>query len=248
MGPGGYRIDLIPRDPALSDEAQALLSDARGVVGPYPTAIGGATAEFVDQRTSLGNHLPWAIAFISITTIVALFLMTGSLFLPIKAVAMNILTLGATMGILKLVFQDGRLEGLLDFQSQGAIDLTQPILIGAIAFGLSTDYSVFLLSRIKELHDHGVDNKEAVALGVQRTGRIVSSAAILFAVAVGAFATSQIVLLKEIGVGTALAVLIDATIVRALLVPALMGLMGRWNWWAPAPLRRLHQRIGLQEG
>ncbi len=248
VGAGVYRLDVIPRDPALSDQAQTLLADARAVSSPYPSRIGGATAEFVDQRSSLGHYLPWAIAFISVTTIVALFLMTGSLFLPIKAVVMNLLTLGATMGILKLVFQDGRLEGLLDFTSQGALDLTQPILIGAIAFGLSTDYSVFLLSRIKELHDQGVDNKEAVALGVQRTGRIVSSAAILFAVAVGAFATSQIVLLKEIGIGTALAVLIDATIVRALLVPALMGLMGRWNWWAPAPLRRLHQRIGLQEG
>lgn len=248
VGNGVYRIDLIPRDDALSDNTQDLLTAARATPAAYPTLVGGVTAEFVDQRTSLGAHLPWAIAFISITTIVALFLMTGSVFLPVKAVVMNLLTLGATMGILKLIFQDGRLEGLLDFTSQGALDLTQPILIGAIAFGLSTDYSVFLLSRIKELHDQGVDNKEAVALGVQRTGRIVSSAAILFAVAVGAFATSQIVLLKEIGIGTALAVLIDATIVRALLVPALMGLMGRWNWWAPAPLRRFHDRFGLQEG
>ena len=145
------------------------------------------------------------------------------------------------------IFQDGRLEGLFGYDSVGALDLTQPILLGALAFGLSTDYAVFLLSRIKEAHDGGADTKDAVALGLQRTGRIVTAAALLFAVAIGAFATSRVLLIKELGVGTALAVLIDATIIRALLVPSLMALLGKWNWWAPAPLRRLHNRIGFSE-
>jgi uncharacterized membrane protein YdfJ with MMPL/SSD domain len=156
---------------------------------------------------------------------------------------MNLLTLSATFGILVLIFQDGRLEGLLDYSSPGALEATQPIFLFAVAFGLSTDYGVFLLARIKEAHDAGVANDEAVASGLERTGRIVTAAALLFCVAVGAFATSQIVFLEELGLGTALAVLIDATIVRALLVPSLMELLGEWNWWAPAPLARLHRRL-----
>jgi RND superfamily putative drug exporter len=161
---------------------------------------------------------------------------------------MNALSLTAAFGLLVLIFQGGRLEGLLGYTSQGALESTQPVLLFAIAFGLSTDYGVFLLSRIKEAHDRGLRTREAVALGLQRTGRLVSAASVLFCVAIGAFATSQIVFIKELGVGTALAVLIDATLVRALLVPSLMMLLGRWNWWAPRPLRRLHARIGLHEG
>jgi RND superfamily putative drug exporter len=168
--------------------------------------------------------------------------------LPLKAVLMNALTLSAAFGILVLVFQDGRLEGLLDYTSQGALESTQPIVLFAIAFGLSTDYGVFLLSRIKEARDAGASDEEAVALGLQRTGRIVTAAALLFCVAIGAFATSEIVFIKQVGIGTALAVLIDATIVRALLVPSLMRLLGRWNWWAPRPLRRLHDKLGIDEG
>jgi len=209
--------------------------------------VGGLAASFVDQKASLGAHLPYAILLIAAVTIVALFIMTGSVVLPVKAVIMNLLTLGSTLGILVWVFQDGRLEGLLNYDSVGALDLTQPILLGAMAFGLSTDYAVFLLSRIKEAHDGGLDTKESVAVGLQRTGRIVTAAALLFAVAIGAFATSQITLIKELGVGTALAVLIDATIIRALLVPSLMAMFGKWNWWAPRPLRRLHKRIGFSE-
>jgi uncharacterized membrane protein YdfJ with MMPL/SSD domain len=146
-----------------------------------------------------------------------------------------------------LVFQDGRLEGLLGFTSQGALEATQPIFLFAVAFGLSTDYGVFLLARIKEARDGGLPNDEAVATGLERTGRIVTAAALLFCVAVGAFATSQIIFLKELGIGTALAVLIDATIVRALLVPSLMKLLGEWNWWAPRPLARLYARVGVAE-
>jgi uncharacterized membrane protein YdfJ with MMPL/SSD domain len=158
-----------------------------------------------------------------------------------------VLTLSATFGILVLVFQDGRLEGLLDFESAGGVEATQPVLLFAIAFGLATDYAVFLLSRIKEARDSGLDDRAAVAFGVERTGRIVTAAALLFCVAIGAFATSGILFIKLLGVGTALAVAIDATIIRALLVPALMALLGKWNWWAPGPLRRLHARVGLSE-
>jgi RND superfamily putative drug exporter len=161
---------------------------------------------------------------------------------------MNLLTLTATLGVLVLIFQDGRLEGLLDYTSQGGVDLTQPILLAALAFGLSTDYAVFLLSRIKEARDAGASDQEAVAIGLQRTGRIVTAAALLFCVAVLAFATSRVSIIKELGIGTALAVALDATIVRALLVPSLMALLGRWNWWAPGPLRRLHDRFGMREG
>jgi uncharacterized membrane protein YdfJ with MMPL/SSD domain len=173
--------------------------------------------------------------------------MTGSVVIPIKSLVMNLLTLSAAFGLLVLIFQDGRLEGLLSYTSQGALEATQPVLLFAVAFGLSTDYAVFLLSRIKEAHDGGLADRDAVAVGLERTGRIVTAAALLFTVAIGAFATSQIIFIKEVGVGTALAVLIDATIIRALLVPSLMALLGRWNWWAPVPLRRLHARLRTSE-
>ena len=246
-GPNTWRIDVYGVENGLTDPAQDLVRDIRATPAPYPADVGGLAASFVDQKASLGAHLPYAILLIAAVTIVALFIMTGSVVLPVKAVIMNLLTLGSTLGILVWVFQDGRLEGLLNYDSVGALDLTQPILLGAMAFGLSTDYAVFLLSRIKEAHDGGLDTKESVAVGLQRTGRIVTAAALLFAVAIGAFATSQITLIKELGVGTALAVLIDATIIRALLVPSLMAMFGKWNWWAPRPLRRLHKRIGFSE-
>jgi RND superfamily putative drug exporter len=167
--------------------------------------------------------------------------------LPVKALLMNALTLAGAFGVLVLVFQDGRFEGLLDYTSQGALEATQPLVLAALAFGLSTDYGVFLLARIKEARDAGADNEEAVALGLERTGRIVTAAALLLSVALGAFATSQIVFIKEVGVGTVAAVLIDATIIRALLMPSLMKLLGEWNWWAPAPLKRFQQRFGFHE-
>ena len=161
---------------------------------------------------------------------------------------MNALSLSAVFGILVLIFQDGNLQGLLSYRSEGALDATQPIFLAAVAFGLATDYGVFLLSRIKEARDAGTSDSEAVAIGLERSGRIVTAAALLFAVAIGAFATSHLVFIKQLGVGTALAVLIDASIIRALLVPSLMELLGKWNWWAPAPLRRLLARVGLAHG
>jgi RND superfamily putative drug exporter len=252
VGPDTWRLDVLASEPPYTPPAEALVRDIRSLPPPPGTPrdgvlVGGATAAFLDQKASLAAHVPIAVAIVAVVTIVILFLMTGSVLLPVKAVIMNLLTLSATLGIMVLIFQDGRLEGPLGFTSQGGIDATQPILLAALAFGLSTDYAVFLLSRIKEARDAGASDRDAVAIGLERTGRIVTAAALLFCVAVGSFATSQIVIVKELGVGTALAVLIDATIIRALLVPSLMALLGRWNWWAPRPLRRLHARIGLGE-
>jgi RND superfamily putative drug exporter len=232
-----------------SEASQATVERLRGVPEPPGTTVlvGGATADFIDFQDSLTRHLPIAFAIIVVATLVILFLMTGSVVLPIKSLIMNVLNLSAVFGLLVLIFQDGRLEGLLDYTGTGGIEQTMPILLFAVAFGLSTDYAVFLLSRIKEARDHGASDSESVAIGLERTGRIVTAAALLFAVAIGAFATSEIIFIKQNGVGTALAVLIDATIIRALLVPSLMELLGKWNWWAPAPLRRLYERFGLSE-
>jgi uncharacterized membrane protein YdfJ with MMPL/SSD domain len=248
--PAGRQTSLLQVAPVhgpLTGETEQLVRDVRAIHTPYYLGVAGATAAYLDLEHSLGAHLPAVLAIVVAATLIVLFLMTGSVVLPIKAVVMNTLTLSAVFGILSLVFQDGNLQGLLGYHSLGALDATQPILLFAIGFGLATDYGVFLLARINEAHDAGAPNSEAVALGLERTGRIVTSAALLFAVAVGAFATSQIVFIKELGIGAALAVLIDASIVRALLVPSLMELLGSANWWAPRPLRRLHQRIGLQE-
>jgi uncharacterized membrane protein YdfJ with MMPL/SSD domain len=237
----GVRLDLIAPGAPLGERAKDFVRSVRrpGVL------VGGQTAAFLDQQQSLRAHLPFALAILCATTLIILFLMTGSVVLPVKALIMNLLTLSAAFGLLVLVFQDGHLEGLLDFTSQRAIESSQPVLLFAVAFGLSTDYGVFLLGRIKELHDQGLSNEEAVALGLQRTGRIVTFAALLMVIAIGCFVTSSIIFIKQLGFGTAVAVLIDATIVRALLVPALMRLLGDWNWWAPRPLARLHRRVGF---
>ncbi|HEX5783015.1 MAG TPA: MMPL family transporter [Solirubrobacteraceae bacterium] len=245
---GGYwRIDVVPEDDELSASAKRLVEDIRGSPEPFPVQVTGGTAGFLDQQASLGDSLPLGLILLASSTLVILFLMTGSVVLPVKALIMNLLTLSAAFGLLVLIFQDGRLEGLLAFEAQGALESTQPILLFAVAFGLSTDYGVFLLTRIKEARDAGASDREAVAVGLERTGRIVTYAALLFCIAIGAFATSEVVFIKELGVGTALAVLIDAFLVRALLVPSLMALLGRWNWWAPAPLARLNARFGVRE-
>jgi RND superfamily putative drug exporter len=241
-------VDIAPIAPTYSSTTQHLVHVIRALHAPFYVGVSGQTAGFIDLEHSLGTHLPLVLLAVILSTLVVLFLMTGSVVLPVKAVLMNALSLSAVFGILVLIFQDGNLQGLLSYQSNGALDATQPILLFVIGFGLATDYGVFLLSRIKEAHDSGIDNSHAVAIGLERTGRIVTAAALLFAVAIGAFTTSKLIFIKELGLGTALAVLIDATLVRALLVPSLMELLGRWNWWAPAPLRRLYGRIGLSEG
>jgi RND superfamily putative drug exporter len=233
--------------PPLSGATKRLVRDIRAIHAPVSIGVAGQTAAFLDLQHSLGAHLPVVLAAIVAATLIVLFLFTGSVVLPVKAVLMNLLSLSAVLGILVLIFQDGRLQGLLSYTGQGALDATQPIFLAAVAFGLATDYGVFLLSRIKEAHDSGVSDSEAVAVGLERTGRIVTAAAVLFAVAIGAFATSKLVFIKELGLGAALAVLIDASIIRALLVPSLMDLLGSRNWWAPRPLRLLHDRIGLRE-
>jgi uncharacterized membrane protein YdfJ with MMPL/SSD domain len=246
--PAGTHNSLLavaPLQRPLSGPTKQLVRNIRAIQAPVYVGVAGQTAAFLDLEHSLGAHLPAVLAVIIAATLIVLFLFTGSVVLPFKAVVMNALSLSAVLGILVLIFQDGRLQGLLGYTGQGALDATQPIFLAAVA--LATDYGVFLLSRIKEARDRGASDSEAVALGLERTGRIVTAAAVLFAVAIGAFATSKLVFIKELGLGAALAVLIDASIVRALLVPSLMELLGSWNWWAPGPLRRLHDRIGLRE-
>ena len=210
--------------------------------------IGGSGAEFTDQRAAVANSLPLAVAILAGSTLLVLWLMTDSVVLPVMALAMNLLTVGAATGLLVLIFQDGRLQGPLAYTTQHGIEQSNYLVLAAIAFALSTDYGVFLFTRIKEAHDHGEGARESVALGLQRTGRIVTAAAVLLAVAIGAFATSNVVFLKEIGVGAVVAVLLDAFVVRTLLVPALMGLLGDWAWFSPRLLRRLHERLGVREG
>ncbi len=190
--------------------------------------------------------MPLAIGLISLATFVLLFLFTGSVVLPIKALILSALSLTAVLGAAVWIFQDGHLSGVLGFLP-GPLDTSMPVLLFCIAFGLSMDYEVFLLSRIKEEHDRGVDNAEAVAAGLARTGRIVTTAAALLAVTFVAFVTSSVTFLQMFGLGTALAIVLDATLIRGVLVPAFMRLAGKANWWAPRPLRALHSRIGLAE-
>ncbi|MDP9345948.1 MAG: MMPL family transporter, partial [Actinomycetota bacterium] len=242
-----WQIDVTPDRGPFDNRTKDLVKRIRSDPAPFPVATAGEAAAFVDQEASLGERLPIALAILVTATVVVLFVLTGSVVLPVKSVLMNFLGLSATFGLLVLIFQDGHLEGVLDYRSQGALNATQPILLFIVAFGLSTDYGVFLLTRIKEQHDAGAPNREAVATGLQRTGRIVTAAALLFSVALGAFATSQIVFIKLVGIGAVLAVLIDSSIIRALLVPALMAMLGTRNWWAPRPLRRVYERIGLSE-
>jgi RND superfamily putative drug exporter len=240
-----WNVQVISSAPPLDDTSQDLVEGVRE--SPGHVLVGGFTAGYVDLQDSLVEHLPLVLILVAVATFVVLFLMTGSVILPLKQLVMNLLGLSAVFGILVLIFQDGRFESLLGYTSQGGLESTQPLLLFAVAFGLSTDYGVFLLSRIKEARDSGASDSESVAIGLERTGRIVTAAALLFCIAIGAFVTSEIIFIKQVGLGTALAVLIDATIVRALLVPSLMEMLGKWNWWAPAPLRRVHARLGLSE-
>lgn len=242
-----WQVDVVPQFGMLDDRTLDLVDTVRAVEAPGAALVGGASADQVDQLDSIAASIPLALAILAALTFVTLFMMTGSVVLPIKALIMNVLTISATFGLLVLIFQDGRFEGLLGYTSQGALESSQPVFLFAVVFGLSTDYAVFLLTRIKEARDAGAGEREAVALGLQRTGRIVTAAALLFAIALGAFATSEIIFIKELGIGTAAAVLIDATLVRAFLVPSLMAMLGSANWWAPAPLRRFHDRFGISE-
>ncbi len=238
VGGDTWRIDVTA--PAAGPSAGERLVEAmRALPAAFPVLVGGASAALLDQKESLFAHLPAAVGVLVGATLVLLFLMTRSLLLPVKAILLNLLTVAAVFGVLVWVFQEGRFQDLLGYTSVGGVEATHLVLIAAVAFALSTDYGLFLLGRIKEARDRGADTKTAVAHGLERTGRVVSAAALLFVAAMGATAASRIVSVKEVGLATALAVVIDATIVRALLVPSLMCLLGRWNWWAPrlAPAR-----------
>ena len=229
--------------------SQQIVRDLREVPTPGDSTalVGGESAQTVDLLDSLSDRLPWMAAIVIGVMFVLLFLAFGSVVLPLKAVIVNTLSIGASFGVVTWIFQDGHLSGLLGFESPGYLDATQPILMLAILFGLSMDYEVFLLSRVREQWDATGDNTAAVAGGVQRTGRIITCAALLLAVVIGAFSTSGILFMKMIGVGMLVALLLDATVVRLVLVPAAMKVMNRANWWAPGPMRRWWQRYGIRE-
>ena len=274
--PGGVSVlSVVPTGAAQGEAAKALVADLRADPAPGNGLVTGQAAFLVDFQHSIGQRAPWAFALVAFATLVLLFLMTGSLVVPIKAIVMNTVSLGATFGALVWIFADGHLEGLLGFQGTGAIETWVPVLVFAFAFGLSMDYEVFLLARIKEAYDAAPmgardgdtpaasrndtaaasrndtaaasRNDSAVRLGLQRSGRIITSAALIVVIVFLGFATAKMLGLKEMGVALAIAVTVDATVVRCLLVPATMTLLGDANWWAPGPLRRLHARFGLHE-
>ncbi|MFL5781994.1 MAG: MMPL family transporter, partial [Thermoleophilaceae bacterium] len=236
--------------PALSGRSQDAVRAIRELAPPAGARVlvSGNTARFVDQKRSLARHLPLVVLLVGGATLVLLFLLTGSVVLPLKTLLMNAMTLAATLGVVVVAFQDGALDGPLDYTGPTAVEVTSLVFLFAVIFGLATDYAVLVLARIKEQHDRGAPNEEAVAIGIGRTGRVITAAALCIAVVFAAFAVSSVFFMKEIAVGQAVGVLLDATIVRALLVPSLMRLLGDWNWWAPAPLRGVYRRFGLREG
>ena len=239
---------MVPAIEIVSPDGEALIRDIRAIDTPLDVAVGGDTAELVDTKSSISSRLPLALAIVVLSTAVLLFLLSGSVLVPIKALVLNALSLTATFGAMVWIFQDGNLSDLLGFTATGTIDTSMPILMFCIAFGLSMDYEVFMLSRIKEEHDRTGDNDEAVALGLERTGRIVTAAALLLSVTFFAFATSDVSFIIMFGLGLGIAVLMDAFVIRGTLVPAFMKLAGEANWWAPGPLRRFHDRFGVREG
>jgi uncharacterized membrane protein YdfJ with MMPL/SSD domain len=247
LGRDTWEIELLPRGSDASAANQQLVHRLRVLVHPAGALVGGTTAWFIDQKAAISAHMPLALVILVCVTLGTLFLMTGSVVLPLMALLMNLLTVAVGAGLLVLIFQDGHLSSLMGFSPIGGLEESNLVLLFTVAFALSTDYGVFLFARIKEAHDGGLATRDAVAQGLERTGRLITAAALLFCVAVGAFVTSHIFFIKQFGLGTALAVAIDATFVRALLVPALMGKLGERTWWAPRPLRRLHGRIGLHE-
>ncbi|MFE2584789.1 MMPL family transporter [Streptomyces sp. NPDC059378] len=239
---------VLPKGEAVDDAAQRLVGDLRSLDAPFDTKVTGTAAVLVDSKHAIAQRLPWAAVFIAVVTLLLVFLLTGSVLIPVQAVLLNALSLTAMFGAVVWVFQDGHLSGLLGFTSPGSIETTLPVLMFCVAFGLSMDYGVFLLSRIKEEYDHTGDHREAVRHGLQRTGGLITAAAVILAVVMVAIGTSRVTNTKMLGLGIALAVLMDAMVVRSLLVPAIMRLTGRATWWAPASLRRFHQRFGLSEG
>jgi uncharacterized membrane protein YdfJ with MMPL/SSD domain len=231
------------------EQARDLVGAIRALPAPNggTVLVGGRAANDRDLLESLATRLPWMALIMAAATFVLLFLAFGSVLLPIKAVVMNLVSIGASFGVVVWIFQDGHFANLLGFTPTGFLEPSNPILMLAVLFGLATDYEVFLLSRIREEWDRTGDNTASVATGLQRTGRIITAAALLLIVVVAGFATGGITVIKLIGTGMVVAIIVDATLVRALLVPATMRLLGRWNWWAPGPLARFYARYGIHE-
>ncbi len=240
-------FSVVPSVEPLSAGGEQMVADVRDLPAPFDVQVAGPSAELVDSKAAILGRLPLAAGIIALVTFVVLFLMFGSVLVPLKAIVLNLLSLTATFGAMVWIFQDGHLAGLLNFTPTGDIAISTPILMFCIAFGLSMDYEVFLLSRIKEEHDRTGDNQQAVAVGLERTGRIVTAAAALLAIVFIAMATSSVSFIKLFGIGLTMAVLMDATLIRAALVPAFMRLAGEANWWAPAPMRRIYQRWGFSD-
>ena len=246
--PGGTTlVQLQPPGRVDGEEATGLVTRVRDLRGDEPVQVTGPAARLVDFRAMLSDRAPWAAVTVLAGIFVLLFAFTGSLLIPLRTILTTLLSLGAALGVVVWVFQDGHLAGALGAEGLGALSLTAPPLIVAIAFGLAMDYELFILARMREARQLTGDDREAVVTGLRRSGRVVTCAALLLAVVFGAFMTGGFSPILQIGLGLTLAVLIDATIVRMLLVPATMTLLGRRAWWAPKPLRRAHERFGVSE-
>jgi RND superfamily putative drug exporter len=241
----GTWFSVLPTVDPLSMQAESIVRDVRDFYSPYPVLVGGVSAQFLDSTAIIEARMPLAFALIALTMFVLLFVLFGSVVIPMKAMVLNALSLSATFGAMVWIFQEGHLSGLLDFTATGSVVAAIPVMMFCVAFGLSMDYEVFLMSRIKERHDQGASNEEAVASGLQRSGRIITAAACLIAVVFLTLTSNEISSIKLFGVGLFLAVLVDAFVIRGILVPAFMKTMGDLNWWAPAPLRRWHDRRNL---
>ncbi len=246
-GRGGTYLVAIPTQSALEGDPGALVARVRAVTPPFDVLVGGSPAEAVDWRDQMTDRLPLVLSVILVVTFLVLFLMTGSLLLPLKATVLNLLSMGVMFGVLVWVFQDGNLAGPLGFTAPGTLESSIPILMFCIVYGLSMDYEVFIVSRIREEYLSTGDTRASVAIGLQRSGPLVTAAAVILAVSFAVYATGGVVYLKMIGVGMAVAVLVDALLIRGVLLPAVIRLAGAANWWAPPPLRRLHERFGITE-
>lgn len=247
--PDATYLSVVPSVDPYSKAGEKLVKDVRGAEAPFPVRVAGQAAVSVDTFDALWNRLPLAAGILFVGMYILLFLLTGSVLLPIKTMILTGLSLTATFGALVFVFQEGHLRGLVgDFIVTGGITWTVPVMAFGMAFALSMDYEVFMISRIKEEYDRLGDNEQAVAFGLERVGKVVTYAALLLSLVFLVLLTSGISYMKALGLGMALAILMDATLIRGALLPALMKLLGRANWWAPAPLRRLHNRFGISEG
>ncbi|HEY8524618.1 MAG TPA: MMPL family transporter [Acidimicrobiales bacterium] len=243
----GSWVTVVPSVVPRSAEGEDLVHDIRALDAPFTFGVEGSAAELVDTKAAIADRLPLALAIVGVATVVLLFAVFGSVLVPVKAIVLNLLSLTATFGAMVWIFQDGHLSGVLDFTATGQLDVAMPVLMFCIAFGLSMDYEVFLLSRIKEEHDRTGDNAHSVATGLEKTGRLITAAALVLAISFAAFGTAGMSFMKLMGIGLALAIVMDATVIRGLLVPAFMRLAGEANWWAPRRLQRLQQRWGFHE-